>query len=136
MTLKTGTVLILAAFAVTLAYQLVDRLSSDALNVAIGVLFGIAASVPVSLGLLIALTRERAHARQDELRDEPAPAPTYVAPRLPQAPQIIVLAPPQSPYAQGNGYAPPGGAAFPSYWQGQTNEVLDTRDWRIIGEDA
>ncbi len=52
-----GLLLVLGLFAVIASAAV--RLSSEALNVLVGVLCGVGASIPVSVGLLIALTRER-----------------------------------------------------------------------------
>ncbi len=138
MSIRTGAILVLTAFAVTFAYYVGNKLTAEAVNVAIGVLCGIGASIPVSLGLVIALTRERER-DNDETEPDSHPAPPYGSPR-PQMPQIIVVAPPQAQYGQGQptpGYpfgAP--GAAYPGYMPPQNEEIVDGRDWRIIGDDA
>jgi hypothetical protein len=137
MNVKTGAVLILMAFAVTLAYSVGTRMSTDAVNVAVGVLCGIVASVPVSLGLLVALTRQRARAYDDEPREDLHPTPVYGSPRH-QAPQIIVVAPPQSQYGPGQptyGYPYPNAASYSNYAPSQHEDVIESRDWRIIGDD-
>ncbi len=130
-------VLVFMGFAVTLAYFLGTRLSPEALSVAIGVLFGMAASVPVSLGLLIALTRQRERSDDDRPRMDEHPVP-YGSPR-PQAPQIIVVAPPQAQYGAGQmpyGYPTANPNMYPGFPPEQYQEVVDGRDWRIIGDDA
>ncbi len=126
---KTGLFIALIIGLVALVYTITSRLSAEALNVIVGALCGIAASVPVSLGLLIALTR-----RRDEPVEEEQAASGYperidpYPPRPPQSPYppVIVVAPPQgqlpSPYG---GYLPPG----------NMHEPTVTRDFRIIGED-
>jgi hypothetical protein len=135
---KTGGVLALIAFAVTLAYQVGTRLSTDAVNLAVGVLFGMLASVPVSFGLLIALTRERSNRESTESRTiEPSTlAPT--SPR-PTQPPVIVIAPPTG-YGQGysaqNYVQPMGAMPFQNYHESPSDEFIDARDWRIIGDDA
>ena len=137
MTIKTGAVLVLMAFAATLAYYIGTRMSPEAISVAVGVLCGIVASVPVSLGLLIALTRQRNRADDEEPREDLHPTPAYGAPRA-QMPQIIVVAPPQSQYAQGQspyGYPLPGATPYANYAPAPNENVIESRDWRIIGED-
>ena len=73
----------------------------------VGVLCGIVATIPITVGLLIALTRERARYLPDDdeyIDPAPAPAPYNVyrpaappqPPQMPQQPQIIVVSPPQS----------------------------------------
>ncbi len=138
MTWKTGTLLALVAFAMTLAYHIVTRLSTEAMNVAVGVLCGMFASLPVSFGLLVALTRKRDQTGEEEPRSEAQPAVAQSISR-PQTPQIIVVAPPQmQPYAQGQApyIFPNAGAPNQNYWSPQHEEIVEGRDWKIIGDDA
>ncbi len=145
MSVRTGTVLVLMAFAVTLAYYIGTRMSTEAISVAVGVVFGMIASVPVSLGLLIALTRprERAYAGEPIQDSHSAPPTQYGAPRppMPQAPQIIVVAPPQGANAQYNPGQPnyvypyPGATPYVNYAPSQREDVIEGRDWKIIGDD-
>ncbi len=141
MATRTGLILSLIVGAAVLAYQLTSRLSADAINVAVGVLCGIAASLPVALGLLIALTRQR-ETREDEYEHE---ADSYAepprrqgpAPHAPMSgygsgyPPVIVVAPPQNqlpnPYAH---LLPPGNLP-----PGSMHEPPISRDFKIIGGD-
>jgi hypothetical protein len=145
--MKTGTIVIIALVAFGMAYQVINRLSADALNVGFGVLCGMAASIPVALGLLVALMRRRDAGREVELADPP-PQPHVAAPgarfaqpsahAFPpghgplQQPQIIVIAPPQGQYGQAPlyGFNPAYGAPAPG-----GDEAIDARDWKIIGEE-
>jgi hypothetical protein len=129
-------------------FQVLQRVPTDAMNVALGVACGIGASIPVSLGLLIALTRQRQHNNfQSEWKDlEPEPAP--YAPSVQRIPQRI---PQQIPPSQAQPFpqqpqiivvAPPQGYPFPAPWTNQQfigmNEQpdpIDSREWRIIGEE-
>ena len=145
---KLGIFLVGGLVLATVVYQILARVPSDALNVALGVMCGIAASIPVSLGLLIALTRQREHANVTEVYDpEPEPARFVEQPmplRIPQPsapqPQIIVIAPPQGQFAQGQF---PQGFQMPAQWLNQTQypfmqehaNAVDAREWRIIGEE-
>lgn len=116
---KTAFFLVGGLVLAGVVYQILARVPTDALNVALGVMCGIGASIPVSLGLLIALTRQRQQTMaQGEWSDpepepvrviqQPAPrvAPAYAQPSLstadlyrrdmqntPVQPQIIVLTP-------------------------------------------
>ncbi len=128
MSARTGFLAALILGAAALAYAVGTRLSSETINILVGVLCGIAASVPVSLGLLIALTRERKPpAEEDVVSSYPDQLSPY-PPRAPQQPYppVIVVAPPQSqlpgPYG---GYLPPGNMREPPM----------TRDFKIIGDD-
>lgn len=59
MTWRTGLIFILVAGATALAYEFGARLSDDAVLMLVGVACGIIAGIPISLGLWVALTRER-----------------------------------------------------------------------------
>ncbi len=137
---KTGVVLVSMAFVMTLAYYVGNRLSTDALNMAVGVLCGMAASIPVSVGLLLALMRKRNDEADDDDEMENDPHPTVAQP-MPrpgqqQQPQIIVIAPPQGqPYPGQANYYPLGGATNYTYPPVMNEDVIDSRDWRIIGDD-
>ncbi len=134
---RTGIVLAVIIAAAVLAYQIGARLSDDAIMTIVGVACGIGASIPVSIGLLIALTRERSVSAAAEYEEpEPAPYQVYRSPMPPQAapqsPQIIVVAPPQQPLAQnftpyGNYLQPPLNTALPA--------PMQERTFKIIGED-
>jgi hypothetical protein len=149
---KIGIFLTAGLVLSAVVYQVLGRIPSDALNVALGVMCGIGASIPVSLGLLIALTRRRqAEAEMDWQDQEPSPA-RYIpqpvshfrepAPRLeqPQVPQIIVVAPPQGQFAPGQF---PQGIPLQATWGSQQPypfmhehaNAVDAREWRIIGEE-
>lgn len=147
---KISTILIGGLVLAAIVYQILARVPSDALNVALGVLCGIGASIPVSLGLLLALTRQRREERADEWTDpEPVRYVQQPVQRLPQPlppygqtgqPQIIVVAPPQGQYPSGQF---PQGIPFPAQWLSQQQYpfmqepagAVDAREWRIIGED-
>lgn len=143
MTWRIGIVLAFVVAAAVMAYQIGSRLSDEAIMTIVGVVCGIAASIPVSLGLLIALTRERVtYASEEYVEPEPAPAPYNIyRPATPQhqmqQPQIIVVAPPQptltalgvpqnfSPY--GNYLSSPQMNALPA--------PMQERNFKIVGED-
>ncbi|MGE5193403.1 MAG: hypothetical protein ACM3U2_12990 [Deltaproteobacteria bacterium] len=114
-------------------YTVSLRLSTDALNVLLGVLCGIGVSIPVMLGLGIALTRQRSdipiRERPEEVEERPAYVPA--AYRQPYPPVIFV-----APSQQGSGLPfgtllPPG--AYPRGYNLQ--EPPASRDFRIIGDD-
>jgi hypothetical protein len=146
---RTGILLTCIVGAGVLAYQIGARLSDEAIMTIAGVSCGILASIPVSIGLLIALTRERAaYLSNDDVESElePAPAPYNVyrapnpQPQFPHAsptqaaqmPQIIVVAPPQQqlpshllPY--GNDSTP---QAVPAL-----SAPMQERTFKIVGEE-
>lgn len=142
-----GAIIIAAA---VMAYQIGSRLSDEAIMTIVGVACGIAASIPVSIGLLIALTRERATYAATSYSDasayaepepEPEPYNIYRSPNPPHPqlptqpsppPQIIVVTPPQTQLPQnfsayGNYLAAPQNNALPA--------PMQERTFRIVGED-
>jgi hypothetical protein len=134
MTLKTGTMGGLIVFSLTLAYYVSSRLSTETLDIAVGVLCGIAASLPVSIGLLVALTRERREESKDELDADFYPAPSYGTPPR-QMPHVIVIAPPQGQYTTGSIPVSYPGDRSTYYPLRELDDALQARDWRIIGND-
>ncbi len=142
MLLRIGLVIGFIVGVGVLAYQVGSRLSDEAIMTLVGVLCGILASIPVSIGLLIALTRERSPVYDDDPAEtyfEPAPHAYPVdrppqppaPPPLPQTPQIIVVAPPQP-------QLPPNLAGFPNYLLPPTAALptpMQERNFKIVGED-
>jgi hypothetical protein len=69
MILKTIAILAFLAAAVAVSIEIAAHISEETAQVFFGVLCGIGAAIPVAIGLLMALTRERPHRDADE--DEP-----------------------------------------------------------------
>jgi hypothetical protein len=137
MGLKLGLPLGLVAFGVTLAYYLSNRVSPNALDFATGALCGVLASVPVSIGLLVALGRQR-EAYQVEVSGEPVLDTPRLETQLPKRPQVIVIPPPQAQYnpaAAAFGFPGAGGIPYPSYTGPQPDRPGGDRSWRLIGGD-
>jgi hypothetical protein len=88
--LKRMASLVAVAFAVALAVVVGTRLSSDAIAVLVGVVAGVAASIPTAL-LLIVVTRRR--------QDEDDDGDTYYQDRRRDSPPVIVVAPGSAPQA-------------------------------------
>lgn len=153
---KTSVIFVGGLVLAVVAYQVLERVPSDALNVALGVACGIAASIPVSLGLLIALTRRH---RQNEPQVEwvdPEPEPVQIIQqpsphRIPQPAQIapqpqmqqpqIIVVTPQGQVIGGQGQFPPGAQLVPQWNAAQYSFMheqpgaVDAREWRIIGTE-
>jgi hypothetical protein len=113
------------AGGVTLALMIGQRMSTEAMAVVIGVVFGVAASIPTSL-LIVAATRGT---REEPRLHGPDPQPTVTAP-----PQIYVVTPP----------AHPSGASVAPWLQGNTPAILPPagfghqetpRRFKVVGED-
>jgi hypothetical protein len=127
------------AFVVTLGVVVGTRMSSDAIAVLVGVIAGVAASIPCAL-LLMAVTRRRES--QEEASYNGAPysgAPYYGArhqdPRYRQVPPVIVVtpgaAPQQLPYGAPYGFAGPYAGQQP----GADIHVGQRRQFRVMGYD-
>lgn len=144
---RTATLLTLGLIAATAVYQVLERVPADALTLALGVACGVGASIPVSIGLVLAISRQRRAAyetEEDAEDEEPLVPPSLPIPHrvpAPQAqPQIIVIAPPQGQFPQGQfpqGF--PYAGAHMMWGAGglapDGSQTVDARDWRIIGDD-
>ena len=114
------------AAGVTLAIVVGQRMSTDAMAVVIGVVFGVAASIPTSL-LVVAATRGR---REPSHLSGPDPRPPAVDSR----PQIYVVIPPAQ--AGGGQTAPWLQAAMPPPLPlDGYSQTESTRRFRVVGED-
>lgn len=131
------------------AFVIGQRLSADAVGMALGVLFGVLASIPAALLMLASGARRRQEAEFDdddgEEYDEPYGSrrrrqqPAYNA--LPSQAPVIIFAPPgqampavdgSHPYAHANGYsAAPPARALP----GPAPRTVDGgRAFKVVGE--
>ena len=110
--------LALMAGVVTLAIIIGQRMSTDAMAVMVGVVFGVAASIPTSL--LIALAT-----RGSRRADPPYRRDDY--PYSPPAPQIYVVSPGQLP-----GQAGQQQIAAP---QQQFSMPVPNRRWVVVGDE-
>jgi len=112
-------VVLLLAFAVTLAVVVGSRMSTEAMAVVVGVVCGVAAGIPMSVLLMLALNR-----RERKL-EEPAyghAAGRYAAPY----PPVVVV----------QGGTPTSSSLPPPYYpmHAVANEPVH-RQFRVIGED-
>lgn len=145
--MKTGTLILVGIVLATIAYQIIQRVPADTLSVALGVACGIGASIPVMVGLVLALLRQRQNTTAFAEMPEPEPAPvraqyqpaphTMTQAQL-QPPQIIVLTP-QGQFSSGQ---VPQGFPLSAQWANPPNpfmpehtNAVDAREWRIIGEE-
>lgn len=102
-------------FGVTLAAVVGNRMSAEAMAVVVGVVCGVAAGIPTSALLLLAM------GRRDRQRDEERP------PRFGASPPVVVIqggSPQALPSGRETGYWP----AVPPMAHGQ-------RDFHIVGDD-
>lgn len=115
--------LIFVAFA---GWSIGEKLSSDALGMAVGLLFGLLASIPAAL-LVLATSRRARRAR---------PGGQVPAPQQPQPPVIVVAAPPAAGYGYPQQFAPYGVGDQRSLPASQ--RIIDAqpqRQFRVVGEE-
>ena len=123
--MRNGLILAGLAFAVALAVIVGNRLSNEAMAVVVGAACGISASVPVSIALVIAASKN--WGREEGPREI---GYDYESRRYaPQPPQILVVSPPQQPqppygFAPSQYYLPPGAP-----------DVGAPREFKIIGDE-
>ena len=117
MTFKRVMVAVALAFVVALAVMVGLRMSTEAMAVVMGVIFGVAASIPTSL-LIVAVTR---HFQERELQDRQR----Y---RERVQPPVIVVNP-------GGGNASPWFSPFQAPVLPPTMHGEPTRRFRVVGEE-
>ena len=125
-------VLLTVAFVVTLGVVVGTRMSSDAIAVLVGVIAGVAASIPCAL-LLLVVTRRQQNAAQasrttsysDRYPDDPAYA------QRPAPPPVIVVTPGSAPQQVAAWGATVEGTATPAYGYG--GQPQSQRQFRVMG---
>jgi hypothetical protein len=122
--------LLALAFVVTLGVVVGTRMSSDAIAVLVGVIAGVAASIPCAL-LLMAVTR-----RQEPEQETSYDGARYDDPRYRQVPPVIVVTPgaapqQQLPYGSSYGYAGP----YAGEPLGAGIHMGQRRQFRVMGYD-
>lgn len=131
--MKRLIVLLLFVFVATLGWKVGSQLSADALGMAVGVVFGVMASVPTALLVLAAGRRADAYRGGDRRRSQ----------RTEQAQQSPVVIVAGSPMPMQQGRSLPGGQVNPTampYYSGQgyggqeAVNVPTQRKFRVVGE--
>lgn len=135
MTARAIAALIIVAFIASIIYQWVQRLPSDALSVAAGVLCGIAATLPISFALIIVLLR-RSNSSPGAQGSTPVSNQVPTITRQSSQPQIIVVAPPQGAGTQGIPFNMPPFQNYAPHYSEDPEDIVDGRDWRIIGDES
>ncbi len=122
--MKNGILLIGAVSIAMLGYLFGNHLSSEAMAVAVGVLCGITASIPISLALFIAVSRNWGHTKVSY--EEPASR----TPRKRAAqPRVLVINPPQI------NQAPYHFQPNPIYMPQNMLAISRPREFKIVGDD-
>jgi len=128
--MKNGIIIIGITFAIALAYVVGSRLSSDALAVVVGTVCGISASIPVSIGLVIASSQNwgKREAPNEIGYD-------YGAHRFAPQQPMIIFAPPQNGLGQYGAPMPYG--YLPHQYVAPINAPTlgAPRDFKIIGDE-
>lgn len=126
--MKNGMIIAGITFAVTLAYIIGNRLSNEAMAVVVGTVCGISASIPVSIGLVIASSN--GWGKRDEPREI---GYDYSSHRFAPQQPMIIFAPPQNM---------PGQSGMPyGYPHNQSVAPMNApalgapREFKIIGEE-
>lgn len=123
--MRNGILLVGLAFAVALAIIIGNRLSAEAMAVVVGAVCGISATIPVSIGLVIAASH---HWGQ---RDAPREIEyDYGTQRYAAQQPMIIFAPPQAPPAS-YGLSPQQYYLPPSF----DNLAASPREFKIVGEE-
>jgi len=132
--------LILLVFVGVLGWRIGGSLSSDAVSMAVGVLFGIMAGIPTAL---LVLASDRRRTAQEEQRreilgrDRNPYGPYPPGNSYPQQPPVIVLT--GAPTAQSAGYGLPmqpdarGFQQAPA-WPGDQQQERMPRKFKVVGE--
>lgn len=118
-------------FVGVLAWRIGGMLSTDAIGMAVGLVFGVMAGIPAAL---LVLATDRRRQEQDEEEGAYDSTPYRQFPTYPQPPPVIVFTAPQAqptapgPYpATPQGYLPgPSSAAWPP--------PRAERQFRVVGE--
>ncbi len=132
--------LMLASLVVcgVLAWQLGESLSSDALGMAVGVVFGVLAGIPAAL-LVLATSSRRRHEEEDEYADRSeryGGRQDRQLPAYPYQPPVIVVTgggpaqQPAPPMGSAPYYVPSQAAQGAPQWQGGPSE----RRFKVVGE--
>jgi hypothetical protein len=122
--MKNGIILVGIVFAIVLAIVVGSRLSDEAMAVVVGAVCGISASIPMSLGLAIAASRN--WGRNNTPREIEY---DYSSQRFAPQPPVYIVAPPQQPMPYG--FAPNQQYIAPP----NVPMIGAPREFKIVGEE-
>ncbi len=116
------------------AWRIGGQLSSDALGMAVGLLFGIMAGVPTAL-LVMASNRRREQEQEEAVErrrqsNQPPQHPYYggYGPGYAQPPVIVLAGAGGQPQGYGDPYGAPRQRALPA------PQTVDVRQFKVVGE--
>jgi hypothetical protein len=131
--MKNGIILIGIIFAVALAVVIGSRLSNEAMAVVVGAVCGISASIPMSLGLAIAASRN--WGREQEPREITYDYESRRYAAQPQQPPVVFISPPQHAEHAGM-YYPYLNSPREAYFSPMPNDVtIRPREFKVIGDE-
>lgn len=131
-----------AALVAVLGVYMMTRLSSDALGMAIGVMFGVLAGIPAAL-LVLATSRRRDRDDEYDADRHALPPPYGQVPPYSYQPPVIVLAAPMAQEPQTVNYtdnrsvtihAPAGGMPLLADREREVQAQRSGRVFRVVGE--
>ncbi len=116
-----------------MAWRLGSALSSDALGMAVGVVFGVLAGIPAAL--LVLATNSRRREQEEERYERYQQRQDRQLPTYPYQPPVIVVAGAQSPQQAA---PPPGAGGAPYFVPSQPNHWGEPgrsqRSFKVVGE--
>lgn len=121
-------------FVAVAAWRIGGQLSSDALGMAVGLLFGIMAGVPTALMVMAANRRreqEQVEAVERRRQTSQAQSPAYYGgygPGYAQPPVIVLAGAGGQPQGYADPYAAPRQRALPA------PQTVDVRQFKVVGE--
>lgn len=131
--MKRVIILTLLVFVGVFAWRLGERISADAISMAIGIVLGVLASVPAALLMLAA------HRRSGQTKpDSPHSANPYYSERMMGTagqPPIIVVAPPMMTASPGGAWGQEGQGPWALPYAQEPVPTAPHRQFRVVGED-
>ena len=111
------------------AWRITDGMSSDAISMAVGVMFGVMAGLPAALLVMASGRRRERDEEHTRVQRQRHPHPAHYTPGYAQPPVIVLAQPGMQPApGYGNGYAMQPQRALPA------PEAVDVRQFKVVGE--
>ena len=131
--MRNGIILAAIAFAVALAVIVGNRLSNEAMAVVVGAVCGISASIPVSIGLVIAASHNWGRSEGPrEIGYDQGRLGDYESHRYAPQPPVVIITPPQPPAPYG--FAPNHRGDLGQYYLPPNVPLQEPpREFKIVG---
>jgi len=121
-------------FVAVAGWRIADRLSSDAIGMAVGVLFGIMAGIPAALMLLAANRRRSESEEPVRAQGQNRFLPNGYGAYPPQQPPVIVLAGHAAPHPLSAQHGYPGYEQPARYALPAPHPQAEERKFKVVGE--